>query len=367
MKYIVYLTTNTVNNKIYIGVHSTETPDKFDGYLGNGVFINSPKTYQKCITAFQCAVTKYGPEKFKRTTLKIFDTLEEALIHEAYLVNEDFIKRTDVYNTIVGGGIPPRLNKIIYQFNLKGELIKEWDSINTIINYYGVNKDRIRMVIDGKRSFEQSYWSEENYIDISMYRPSARGSIRQYNTSGTYLNTFKNATEASQKLDIERSRIVNAIYGKYATSGYWFLKEDEEISQYLDGSIKKDKPIYCYNLDGSLYKEYSNFKDIKKDFSFNKPDLKRAVKNNIELLGYYWSHFKYNNIKEEEFEISVPRKVYQYTLSGEFVKEWQSINDCKKEYPSVLQVCLGKRNHCKNFKFSFNELMIQSDTVSNNG
>ena len=37
-KYIVYETTNLVNNKIYIGVHKTTDPDKFDGYLGNGIY-----------------------------------------------------------------------------------------------------------------------------------------------------------------------------------------------------------------------------------------------------------------------------------------------------------------------------------------
>lgn len=39
MKYIVYQTTSKINNKIYIGVHKTEDPDTFDGYLGNGVYI----------------------------------------------------------------------------------------------------------------------------------------------------------------------------------------------------------------------------------------------------------------------------------------------------------------------------------------
>jgi hypothetical protein len=360
MKYIVYLTINTENNKIYIGVHSTENPKIFDGYLGNGVYSNSPKTYQKCKTAFQSAVTKYGPNKFIRNTIKIFDTLDEALKLEAELVTEEFLKRSDVYNIEVGGGYPPKLTKCIYQYDLEGNFLKEWDSIKTITTYYGVNKDRIRMVIDGKRSFENSYWSEEKFevLDVTLFRPSARGSIRQYTTSGIYLNTFKNTTEAAKQLDIERGKITNAIYGKYATSGYWFLKEGEDIKQYLDGSIKKEKPIYCYTQDGNFYKEYLKFKDI--EFKFNKPDLIRAMKINQLLCGYYWSTCKYDNIclEDSEFIYNIPKKVYQYTLNDELVKEWDSITTCKKEFPSALQVCLGKRNHCKGFKFTFNKLMI---------
>jgi hypothetical protein len=39
-KYIVYCTTNLVNNKIYIGVHKTTNPSVFDGYIGNGVYVS---------------------------------------------------------------------------------------------------------------------------------------------------------------------------------------------------------------------------------------------------------------------------------------------------------------------------------------
>nr|DAR62378.1 MAG TPA: GIY-YIG nuclease superfamily protein [Bacteriophage sp.] len=38
-KFIVYCTTCTVNNKIYIGVHKTNK-ETFDGYLGCGVCIS---------------------------------------------------------------------------------------------------------------------------------------------------------------------------------------------------------------------------------------------------------------------------------------------------------------------------------------
>ena len=52
MKYIVYQTVCKTNKKIYIGVHSTENPDIFDGYLGCGVYIYRPSSYQNANTPF---------------------------------------------------------------------------------------------------------------------------------------------------------------------------------------------------------------------------------------------------------------------------------------------------------------------------
>lgn len=369
MKYIVYLTINKINKFIYVGVHKTENPDIFDGYLGCGVFSNSPKTYNCQETAFQCAVAKYGPKNFIRKTLRVFDSLQDALSLESKIVTLKFIERFDVYNQTVGGGYPPSLNKEIYQYDLEGNFIKEWESIKSITTYYGVNKDRVRMAINDKRSFESSYWSEECFykLDVTDYRPSSRGSIRQYTTDGIFLRSFKNTSEAARLLDIDRQKITNAIYGKYATSGYWFLKENETIESYLDGTIKNDPPVYLYDINGEFLKEFKNISEVKKEYKINKNDLKRAIKNNKQLNEYYWSYEKYDNILIENPRTTVPVKVYQYTMEGTFVREWESINECKKVFPSVLQVCLGKRNHCKKFKFSFDKLKIQSDTISNNG
>ena len=95
MFHIIYKTTNTVNNKIYIGYHYQECdPYQFDGYLGSG-------------DKLLLAVKKYGSDKFIRETLYVFETEKVALEKESELVNESFISRPDVYNVTVGGGKPP--------------------------------------------------------------------------------------------------------------------------------------------------------------------------------------------------------------------------------------------------------------------
>ena len=103
MKYIVYITINKENNKIYIGQHATDNENIFDGYIGNMVNVFNPSTIKNPKTKFQCAVKKHGFDKFHRYILATFDTLEDALLLENFLVNKTFLKREDVYNIAEGG------------------------------------------------------------------------------------------------------------------------------------------------------------------------------------------------------------------------------------------------------------------------
>jgi mRNA-degrading endonuclease RelE of RelBE toxin-antitoxin system len=88
MFYTIYMVTNTINDKIYIGKHQTNKVD--DDYYGSG----------KGIIA---AIKKYGKENFRKTVLHIFDTEEEMNNKEKELVTEEFLSRMDTYNAGVGG------------------------------------------------------------------------------------------------------------------------------------------------------------------------------------------------------------------------------------------------------------------------
>ena len=157
MKYIVYLTINIKNQHIYIGVHKTENPNIFDGYIGNGINRFSPKSMYNSKAPFCLAVQKYGFDSFRRSIIKSFDTRQEALDLEAELVDETFIKRSDTYNITLGGGMPPLLNKKIYEYNTEdGTLIKEWASIVEAATYYKCSESCIGQAVSLKRMSQNS-------------------------------------------------------------------------------------------------------------------------------------------------------------------------------------------------------------------
>lgn len=84
----LYKITNTINGKIYVGIHKTKNKD--DGYMGSGKIIRQ-------------AVEKYGIANFKKDVLEEFESYEKALEKEKELVNEDFLNDPNVYNIRRGG------------------------------------------------------------------------------------------------------------------------------------------------------------------------------------------------------------------------------------------------------------------------
>ena len=86
--HVVYKTTNLINNKIYIGFHSTDYIN--DSYIGSGKVMKE-------------AIKKYSKHNFSKEILAVFNCRKEARELERKLVNDDFIKRKDIYNLILGG------------------------------------------------------------------------------------------------------------------------------------------------------------------------------------------------------------------------------------------------------------------------
>lgn len=88
MFYYLYEIKNTITGKIYVGVHETDNLD--DGYMGSGTYLRR-------------SISKYGIQNFQKEILQYFSSSEEMYQREREIVNEEFLKRKDVYNKNLGG------------------------------------------------------------------------------------------------------------------------------------------------------------------------------------------------------------------------------------------------------------------------
>lgn len=86
------------------------------------------------------------------------------------------------------------------------------------------------------------------------------------------------------------------------------------------------------------------------------------LNNNVENLE--WCSHSYNvnfgtrneRISDKNTNGKRSKKVYQYTLDGQFVREWESTSDCGRNgynYGHVADCCRGERKTHKNFIWKY--------------
>lgn len=269
MKHIVYLTTNLVNSKKYIGVHQTDDPETFDGYLGCGICaahrIKNPDT------PFQKAVLKYGAESFRRETLFIFENRDEAYEKEHELVNIEWISRDDTYNVAIGGACSLALPVPIHQYAATGEYITTWESLTEAGNSFGVSGQNISRAATNKHqscgylwSFELSdhvnpddYFIEKNkkfvdVVDLQTGKKRIHISLTEAaNMIGCHITTVKRCANKPR-----------AIYKRFrCTWNKEFLNDDKKVREYVVGIARK---VGQYGSDGELIKVYDSVREAKK-------------------------------------------------------------------------------------------------------
>ena len=301
LKYILYITINLCNGKFYIGVHKTN-PNVFDGYIGNGVYRANQAVKD---TAFQRAVRKYGYENFRRTILRIFPDTEEgkqqAYALEAELVTETLLKSKTSYNTSIGGYGNPELNekKTVYQFDLKGNYLRSYESAmtaalsleveNTISAQHAI-RNNCRGVTSSSYNFVWSYKKE--FVSPT----SKRQQIAQYTLSGKFLRYFDSITEAEACLNL--TSIQQAIAKNYQCGSFqwrFYSGDTSDITPLVNLFTKNQVlPIQMYDKKGTLVAEFESVKECVVKY----PNLTTTQINRV-LTGKIKSHkgfvFKYKD------------------------------------------------------------------------
>ncbi len=353
LKTIVYLTTNIINKKIYVGVHDTETPEIFDGYIGNGININYPSSNRHPSCPFHYAVKKYGFDNFIRSTIKVFDNREDALKLEKLIVDDKFIARKDTYNIVIGGGDPPKNAIPVYQYDLNGTFIRKYNSIfeaSKLVN----GAAGIRSAINYKTTSGGYLWSDIyiESLDPNMYYiVDQKKEIYLYHTNGILYKKFNSISETLKELKVSLGPVQRAIITKTKIKGYYI--SDTLLEKFIPIRYKKHNTgVYQYSLDGEYLNYYKSCLEVARLLGKQYNSISHCIRLGKPCGGYQWSWEKVEKMAPYKVTIKT-RKVGQFTLDGKLVKTYNTVRECRKEFGNVSRVLKGLVNKCKGYTFKY--------------
>jgi hypothetical protein len=357
-KFIVYQTMNIVNGKIYIGVHKTINPDIFDGYIGNGIIVTCPSSYNKPKTALQYAVNKYGTKNFKRSTLKIFNTPEEAYELESQLVTQEFINRPDTYNMKIGGTGGCSYYVKVYQFEESGKLIKEWPSISDAANFMRVTDSSIRRAFETKGSCKGYFWSLNDKIKPEEHIMYKGQYCYQYDKNGKLVDAFESIHKAANITGIHKSVIQRAVKAGYKVKDYYFdIKLHENYQGQKKISLKK-KSIFIYNLQGEYLTELKNADEICKYFNIKSTwPITSSIRCKRPYKDWQISLEKVDKLLPIFSKRNISKPILQYDNKGVFIREFKSTTEAVNLYGTGVQKVLkGQQKETKGYIFKYKEV-----------
>ena len=354
MEYIVYETTNLINNKIYIGVHKTEDSNVFDGYIGCGVLTQHPSSYMNPKTPFQFAVKKHGIKNFKRKILKVFDNVDDALKLEAELVDINFIKRTDTYNIALGGNYGSYLFPI-NQFDNTGKLIKTWDNMKLAAEALGVSHTSINNAKLYKGSCLDYFWSTESEIDITQFSYHHGTPTYKYSASGKLVDSYESVTEAAKDAGCKEKVIYRAIKSGMKRGDYYYsyTLTDNFIPNKLPSL--KGKTIYVYDLEGNYVTSLLSGEELKNFFNITHyGNIRQAILNDRPYKGYQLSLEKKDKLHKANAPLNTSKRIGCYDLNGNLIEEFSSTKQATKKYGSgVFRVLNNRQKQTKGFIFKY--------------
>lgn len=303
--FCVYMHTNKVNSKRYIGI-TNQRPLYRWRTDGSG--------YKHQI--FGRAINKYGWENFDHELLAVDVSKEEACeLEQKYIQEYQTTNPKYGYNISKGGdsGTAGVYNKgcsrPIYQYDLEGNYINEWPSMDEVERQLGIVASNIGACSTGKTHSSGGFqWSRKKVANIGPVR---------------------------------RSLLLDERYG--------------------DGCN-----IFRYDgLDGKFIYKYSSILDAAISVKENGHDL-AGIKCHISqcLNGTQFSAYGSRWFFEYQGEFASVerppkrlRTVFQYTLNGEYVQCYKTPTEAAKaiggDNMKIGACCNGKRGSASGFMWSF--------------
>ena len=365
--YTIYCHKNKINNMCYIG-QTCRKYVKTRWNLGKGYW---------CSTKFYNAIKKYGWDNFENIILE--DNIKyqnEANQKEIYYINlYNSIKNG--YNTKEGGlNGSNNLGKSIVKINLKGEVVKIYNSIIEAVEELGENYQGtpICNCCKGKSFSAYNYFwcyfqdlSSWDFIKHLKSHKTKKLIYKLNKESREILSIYTSISEAIKKLNISYNIIKKLLTNVYTRNEYDFLlsyNEDYPYN-YIKGKnpfISKRGKLYMIDKNKNILKVFDNISQAEKTLRVR--NIGRCLKfsNYFTVGGYYWCYeqdYETFKIRKYKFKGNYKSKVvYQFDKNNNLLNIFNSVKEASSQLnisaASISKCALNKRKSAGSYIFKYN-------------
>lgn len=256
--YEIYLITNLINGKQYIGQH--KLTKYYDYYLGSGKILKQ-------------AINKYGRENFKKEQLELCNTLEEANLKEKeYIQKFNAVNDEKFYNLTSGGQEGAGFLYFREQLKNNPEKYKEFEEnrITKLKQWQENNKDKVAEL--GKENIKKCHqWIKEH--------PEEMKKIYEQNKEENTQHLKKWMEEHPKETKQNREKGTEAL-------AKWRELHPEETKKNLSlgpqaNKEKNGKRVRCITTD----KTFSSIREAEQYYGIYKDGVGRCLRGIIKSAG----------------------------------------------------------------------------------
>lgn len=316
----IYLITNKINGKKYIGL-SSKTPDESKNYYGSGSLITK-------------AVKKYGKNNFEKEILEDnIESLSFLCEREKYYIQiHDAVKSPEYYNIEDGGISSSFWNNIDKTYR---EMVS--DRISKKLKSYFLDNPISQKSIDSLQEALRIFYikrirEEIEFYDI-LYKDKKLKELKKYRRKSSYKIWIDLNTDARDEILRDSKRIIRDL---------------------------KNKKVYKFDMDGNFIISYDSLDKAIEDNELKSKSLLSLAcsgKRNHHA-GYRWSYkenphtinlippgrkkgTKDSSKRNTKHSVSNIYKILQFK-NGELIKEWKSAKEISESFNISKQMLLIK-------------------------
>jgi len=313
--------------RYYLGKRTYRGKDlNNDKYHGSGLF---------CRDYFK----KYGVvlgDTYLKEIIEINPSKDINKLREEIIIGDLWEKDPLCMNMCPGGGVLPKNDRGVIQYDKYGNFINEYSSISEASEAVGLkNPGCISSVCLKKRQtlaanciwrFSNDPLTEQEYKNINLRRRA----VNQYTKDGIFIKRWDSIKDAENELGIDGSSIIDVCKQRtkirHTAGGFvWSYYNEPFINTSLD-NVPNGVKIDQYSKDGVFIKTYKSLREA--GISTNMPwqNIQCCCNGRTKYAkGYIWKYHGENVTKEDlNYVRKKLRKTAQCDTSGKIIKIFEN-------------------------------------------